>query len=165
MNKITHIGALAVAAVLSLNLCAAEPANDRNMTSPIGVAVLPFRFCEWPSPTDDVLGFRLGLIGRHNNVTGFDIGFVNYADRALYGAAAGAINSHGDVDGMQAGLVNATGDGHGIQLGLWNVAEDFAGLQLGLLNYAHRMCGVQIGLGNIILESPFSTCVFLNMCF
>lgn len=155
---------LLAAALMSVSAFA-DSERDRHTNSPIGVAILPFRYCEWPGPADDVMGFRLGLIGRHNNVAGFDVGFVNYADSALCGAATAVFNSHGECYGMQLGLVNATGSGSGIQLGIWNMAEDFAGLQLGLLNYSQRLCGVQIGLGNVIVESPFSTCIILNMCF
>ena len=157
---------LLVSAVLSANALAESSSCPENV-SYCGVALLPFRYAEWPAPDSGVAGLRLGILaGRHESVTGVDLSaFLNYADSELCGLGLSAVNSHGESYGLQVGLVNATGIGCGVQLGLWNMAEEYRGLQVGVGNFAQRMCGVQIGLGDIIVESPFPTCIIVNACF
>lgn len=159
--------ALLAAALLSVSVFAQRTDDSQVGATYAGVALLPFRYVEWPSPEASVTGFRLGLLAsRHESVTGVDLStFVSYADSGLRGLSFSTVNSHGEAYGLQVGLVNATGCGCGAQLGFWNMAEDYRGLQVGIGNFAHRMCGVQIGLGNVITESPFSTCIILNACF
>lgn len=156
---------LLVSALLSANLFA-DSGIDRPETAYVGVALLPFRYCEWPSPKDDVAGLRLGVVSGHHSVIGYDAALIfGYTDDALIGLASSPLNSNGELYGMQVGFVNGTGLGRGVQVGVWNMAEDFAGLQVGFANFAQRMRGVQIGIVNVISNSPIATCIILNAYF
>ena len=128
---------VAVFALLALVFCQGQLSADERWT-PVQVAL-------WPdlqlfSGDTDVYGLRLTLpVGEQQNVTGLDIGFLNFA---------------GNVRGMQAGVLgNVAGETWG-QVGLlfWNsqlhcnYADKLRGFQISpVCNAAKDLVGLQIG--------------------
>lgn len=130
----------------------------------------------------DIIGLRLTLAGRCNDLTGLDLSIAGEAqnayglqlalarnkvyDRAEALQVAIFNNSANRLDGVQVSLVNDTSFGRGLQLGLINIGDDFTGLQLGLINSTNTMEGYQLGLINVIKSSNwFSFLPVINIGF
>jgi hypothetical protein len=106
-----------------------------------------------------ISGFRFSLIyGKNVNVTGLDLGLVNYSTGHQSGLQFGGVNLvDGGFLGAQLGLVGITkGNFQGFQWSAVNVHQaHFNGLQIALVNYAATLKGLQVGLINIIGEGGF----------
>lgn len=108
---------------------------------------------------EDVVGFRLNLIGVNREVSALDIGVLNWTTGDFRGAGVGIVNIvRGDSYEAAIGFFNYTeGDMTGFQgiplLTFWNafniVGARAGGLQGGLYNQAQELCGAQIGLANV----------------
>lgn len=140
--------------------------------SPIGFAILPVQYLQFPGDGSDVNGLRIALTSGHNReVNGLDFAAVwGWADgeinglscsglgRISGGAAFGvhltsAVNySSGWVTGAQLATVNSSYGISGMQVGLTNFASEGNGIQLGLFNMAETFRGVQLGLVNIAMD-------------
>lgn len=132
--------------------------------------------------TEAIRGVRLNLIyGRNTDVTGLDVGLVNYTTRSFLGVQWGVVGiaegsftgwqanwlvnvSKGTFEGVQWGaLVNSAEAGRGGQVAGVNVAQNYRGLQLGLVNYAESLNGFQVGFVNIIKHGgAFPVMVLVN---
>ncbi len=134
--------------------------------------------------TPDIIGLRLTIpySSKHENVTGFDLGFWgralyfeglmlsilrNDAKDQLSGLQVGVYNSAGQANlfGMQVGLWNEAGSFRGFQAGLVNTAGVAQGFQIGLINRAEEMYGFQVGAINIIRDAEISFCPVVNIGF
>ena len=106
-----------------------------------------------------VSGFRFNLIyGKNVNVTGLDLGLVNYTTGHQSGLQFGGVNLvDGGFLGAQLGFVGITkGNFQGFQWSAVNVHQaHFNGLQIAIVNYAATLKGLQLGLINIIGEGGF----------
>ena len=104
-------------------------------------------------------GFRFNLIyGKNVNVTGLDLGLVNYTTGSQSGLQFGGVNLvDGGFLGAQLGMVGITkGNFQGFQWSTVNVHQGhFNGLQIAIVNYAATLKGLQLGLINIIGEGGF----------
>ncbi len=146
----------------------------------------------WPSffaignynTTPDVIGLRLTIpySTRHENVTGFDLGFFG---RSLYfeGIQVNILRNDvkDDMCGIQVGLYNSIsgGDRFALQCGLWNEADsvsgaqiglvntcgDAEGFQVGIINRAESLTGYQLGVINVIRSAEVQFCPVLNIGF
>ncbi len=117
----------------------------------------------------DVIGLRLSVAGKTQNVTGLDVSIWgecynayglqvallrnNVRDRAAACQLAILNNTASFLSGAQIALTNDTTVGKGFQLGIVNSSYDFRGVQLGLLNTSNTLYGYQIGLINVIKSS------------
>jgi len=121
---------------------------------------------------EDVVGFRLNLIGVNREVSALDIGLVNWTAGDFRGAGAGLVNMvRSDSYGAHIGFLNYTegnmtgfqgipfltfwnaanvvrGRAVGMQGGLYNQSEELKGAQIGLANIGYQATGVQLGLYN-----------------
>ena len=152
----------------------------------VGVWPAWFAICEFPAPEQapDVVGLRLTIpfSTRHENVTGFDIGFWgraryfegfmcsifrNDVKDELSGIQVGLYNTahQADLIGIQVGLWNEAGSIRGLQAGLVNTAGEASGLQIGVINRAEEMYGFQVGLVNVIRDAELTFFPFLNVGF
>jgi hypothetical protein len=104
-------------------------------------------------------GFRFNLIyGKNVNVTGLDLGLVNYTTGSQSGLQFGGVNLvDGEFLGAQLGFVSISkGNFQGFQWSAVNVHQaHFNGLQIAIVNYAATLKGLQVGLINIIGEGGF----------
>ena len=84
----------------------------------------------------DSHGISIGGLNYSENYTGFQWGFVNFANANFTGWQAACVNYTADtLDGFQLGFVNYAGRLTGFQLGLFNMAAQADhGLQVGLIN-------------------------------
>ena len=107
-----------------------------------------------------VSGFRFNLIyGKNVNLTGLDLGLVNYTTGHQSGVQVGGVNMvDGGFLGAQLGAVGITkGNFQGFQGSTFvNVHQaHFNGLQIAIVNYAATLKGLHLGLINIIGEGGF----------
>lgn len=180
---------MTIAAALALNVRAKPSAGEECLppaegSSPVGLALLPVRYCETPGPASDVWAFRLSLLaGCNRTMKGLDIGCIgnwSEGDMAGVGFAAGYNYCGGEGRALHLALVNYTGEGHagcqvglvnttwrirGLQLGLVNASSEGGGLQLGVYNMAEDFSGVQLGLVNMNMSSPLMMMPILNVWF
>lgn len=137
--------------------------------SPVGFAFVPD--LEWPSKDYYVMPFRLNLlVGRHLDMSGFDIGGVgNFVTREFNGLqVAPLFNLIGETTGavqISCGLNRCDGAMYGLQVGLVNVAEQGSGIQIGLVNYGNVYRGLQIGAANLIAASACKFMPVVNFAF
>ena len=72
----------------------------------------------------------------------------------------------GEYDGFQVGLVNYAQKAQALQIGaLFNGADYMQGVQIGLINVARTMVGVQIGLVNVIQDNDVPFLPIVNCSF
>ena len=72
----------------------------------------------------------------------------------------------GEYDGFQVGAVNYAEKAHALQIGvLFNGADFIQGCQIGLINVARTMIGVQIGLVNVIQDNDVPFLPIVNCSF
>lgn len=142
--------------------------------SPLAVTIFPP--IQFPPEDFNVTGLRVGLIGKHRDVYGIDIGLGNVTtgDFRGIGLAAGMNLTYGDVTAIAAqigGITNinygkanifgvqlalaanynsAESSVTGLQLSLANLADHTTiyGLQAGVYNKAREVYGFQVGLVN-----------------
>ena len=158
-----------------------QPLSAQNAT-PLAIAIYdPITIPQSPI----VKGIRLNLLyGKHEYVSGIDIGLVSHTVYKNTGILIAAIqighkssgfrtslfNFVDEASGFQLGLVNlnkfancpslgilyndATIKSSGPQLGLWNTTGESAGIQLGLINYASEVNGMQFGVINVADSMP-----------
>lgn len=152
----------------------------------VGVWPAYFAISEFPSPDQapDIVGLRITIpfSTRHENVTGFDIGFWgraryfegfmcsilrNDVKDELSGIQVGIYNTahQADLIGIQFGLWNEAGSIRGLQAGLVNTAGEASGIQIGVINRAEEMYGFQVGIVNVIRDAELQFCPFLNIGF
>ena len=111
----------------------------------------------------DVTGLRLGLFSMNHNVTGLDLGILNWTSGDELALQWGVINkTTGRFAGAQFGVVSLTGGGFvgwqaslvnldsgksvGFFSGAVNVTwESGVGFQAGMVNYAKEFTGLQFG--------------------
>lgn len=87
---------------------------------------------------------------------------INMASEVT-GAQAALFSKAENITGAQLGLVNfANKSAAGVQWGFYNQAEYMHGLQLGFVNYARTIDGLQIGLLNIAENGWFPAMVLVN---
>ena len=114
----------------------------------------------------DVMGLRLGLFSMNHNVTGLDLGLVNWTSGDELALQWGVLNkTTGRFAGAQFGFVSLAGNGFvgwqasvvnvdsGKSVGFFNGAvnaslESGVGFQLGMFNYSREFTGLQFGLVN-----------------
>ena len=174
----------AIAAICMACVTGAAGAEEAVDEYPFGLALLPFRCLEAPSPDSGVWLFRLNLLaGRNRTMTGLDVGSVcNWTTGDGAGLAfAGICNvCGGEGAGLQVACLNSTERAHaglqlgagnmtwgirGAQLGVVNATSEGYGLQIGVLNLAESFSGLQLGLLNMNLASPLSLTPILNVRF
>jgi len=136
---------------------------------------------------EDVVGFRLNLIGVNRNVSALDLGLVNWTTGEFRGVGAGIINvvrgnsyeaaigffnyTEGDMTGFQGipflTFWNAFNlvDGRvgGVQGGLFNQAQELCGAQVGLVNIGYQAAGLQLGIYNYSIEDGGVQAGFINV--
>ncbi|HNX52680.1 MAG TPA: hypothetical protein PKI68_02930 [Pontiellaceae bacterium] len=119
-----------------------------------------------PAENYDVNGLRIDLLyGKCRNLTGLDVGLVNYATGRETGLEVGLVNNAGkSFTGLQIGAVNVSDRVRALQIGLFNGADDMSGLQIGLINHTRIMRGCQIGLVNVIENNDLAFFPVIN-CF
>ena len=72
----------------------------------------------------------------------------------------------GEYVGFQVGAVNYAEKAQALQIGaLYNGANDMQGVQIGLINVARTMVGVQIGLVNVIQDNDVPFMPIVNCSF
>ena len=140
--------------------------------SPLGFAVMPAGYMQFPGAASDVDGLRLGLTMAHNRqVSGIDIGAIgSWADGEINGLSCSGIYrqcggaafgihlsstlnyASARLNGCQVSLVNSAYLVNGLQLGLVNYVSEENGLQVGAFNLAETMRGVQVGLVNTTMN-------------
>ena len=140
--------------------------------SPLGFAILPVRYLQFPGPGSDVDGLRIGLtVGHNRQVNGIDIGPIgSWTDgeinglscSGLYRCCGGATfglhltsvanYASGPLNGGQLALANIAYGVNGLQLGLVNYVSEGSGVQLGLVNLAETFRGLQLGLINTAMN-------------
>lgn len=140
-----------LALVYTLTCGAAVAQNwSEKLTTPVQIAlanplqIIPERF--------DVMGIRINVLyGKNENVSGLDVGLVNYTSARQEGLQAGGFNYAGDeLAGVQVGAVNrAIADSFGFQIGGFNsCATNLGGFQGGAVNmvsgdfYGYQSSGV-----------------------
>jgi hypothetical protein len=114
----------------------------------------------------DVMGLRLGLFSMNHNMTGLDLGILNWTSGDELAAQWGVVNkTTGRFAGAQFGVVSMVGDGFvgwqaslvnldsGKSVGFFNGAVNVAwetgiGFQMGMVNYAKEFTGLQLGFVN-----------------
>lgn len=132
-----------------------------------------------------VKGIRFNILyGKHEYVSGLDIGLVSHTvykntgvliagiqiGHKSSGFRASLFNFVDEASGFQLGLMNmnkfancpsfgilyneASIKSSGPQLGLWNTTGESVGIQLGLINYATEVNGMQFGLINVADSMP-----------
>lgn len=120
--------------------------------------------------TADVRGLRLGIISVNNDVSGIDLGLVNWTSGDEIAFQWGFINkTTGHFSGIQWGMINMVNTGFvgwqsgmlnltsGTSVGFFNGAGNMnwdsgVGFQLGFFNYSKSFTGLQFGLLNISHE-------------
>jgi len=131
----------------------------------------------------DIVGLRMSVGGRSEQVTGIDLGIIGRS-RYFYGMQFNLLRCdvEDDLAGWQFSLYNSVGMGHalGLQTGLWNESQTtFCGLQVGLINVtsyaqgfqiglinrAEDLYGFQVGLVNVIRNSPVPFFPIINIGF
>lgn len=178
---------VALFACLSLTVCAfaqeaeAAAAEQQKPAQPTRAetrTISPVWFALQGDETVDIVGLRLGVWGKCNDLTGVDLSIAGEAVNA-YGLQlalvrnrvidrAGALqiaigaNSAGELSGMQVGLLNEATIAKGLQVGLVNATSDIRGVQIGLINSTDSIYGYQIGLINVIRSSPVTFFPILN---
>ena len=180
---------MAIATALALSVQAQTSGKEEVLppsegSSPMGLALLPVRYCEAPGPNSDVWAFRLSLLsGCNRTMTGLDVGSLgNWSKGDMSGIGlAGGYNYCGGVGrALHLALVNYTGEDHaggqiglvnttwrilGLQVGLVNATGEGGGIQLGVYNMAEDFSGLQLGLVNMNLASPMRMMPILNVWF
>lgn len=82
------------------------------------------------------------------------------------GAQIALVTSNDQLTGAQIGAVNFSwGKVVGAQIGIYNQAKRIVGAQIGLLNYTKNLHGVQLGLFNISENGYLPAMVFINARF
>lgn len=142
--------------------------------SPLAVTIFPP--VQFPPSDFDITGLRVGLVGKHRNVYGFDFGLANVTTGDFVGLGVGAAMnlSYGDVTAIGLQLGGATNINYGkvsvigaqvalfsnyntaessikgLQLSIANLSDHSTiyGLQAGVYNKAREVYGFQIGLVN-----------------
>lgn len=174
----------AIAAACMACVTGAADAEETVDEYPFGLALLPVRYLEAPSPDSGVWLFRLNLLaGRNRTMTGLDVGSVcNWTTGDGAGLAfAGICNvCGGEGAGLQVACLNSTERAHaglqlgagnmtwgirGVQLGVVNATSEGYGLQVGVVNLAESFSGLQLGLMNMNLASPLPMMPVLNVWF
>lgn len=119
-----------------------------------------------PSENYDVNGLRIDLLyGKCRNLTGLDVGLVNYATGRETGLEVGLVNSaEKSFTGLQIGVANVSDRVRALQIGVFNGADDMSGMQIGLINHTRIMRGCQIGLVNVIENNDLAFFPIIN-CF
>ena len=168
--------------LLFLLLSFGRYASAAELGSPIGVAFIAASerdYFEFPSPQDNVYGFRFGMIRSLNrNVIGLDLGLMFSETRGyFYGIGiSGLVNKvyeRAHIVGLQlAGLYNVdagativgfqiasfknhiTSDAKviGLQLAAFSnqaARTNVYGMQISLVNRARKVAGLQLGLVNV----------------
>ena len=139
----------------------------------------------WGGEDDvDIVGLRMSVGGRCEQVTGLDLGLIgrsryfngvqiNLLRCDVEDALAGwqislGYNSvgMGKCLGLQTGLWNESwATFHGLQVGLVNLTSYASGVQVGLINRADDLHGYQIGLINVIRNSTVPFFPIINIGF
>ena len=119
-----------------------------------------------PAENYDVNGLRIDLLyGKCRNLTGLDVGLVNYATGRETGLEVGIVNNvDKSFTGLQIGVANVSDRVRALQIGLFNGADDMSGMQIGLINHTRIMRGCQIGLVNVIENNDLAFFPIIN-CF
>ena len=148
--------------------------QSHSAASPLALTIFPP--IQFPPEDFNVTGLRFGLVGKHRDVYGFDIGLANVTtgDFVGVGLAAGMNLNYGDVSAIGLQLGGATNINYGkvsvygaqvalfanyntaessiirLQLALANMSDHSTiyGLQAGVYNKAREVYGFQIGLVN-----------------
>ena len=140
--------------------------------SPIGFALLPAPYFQFPGVRRDVHGLRIGVTAGHNReVNGIDVGAIGswadgeinglscsglfrYCGGAAFGIHLSSVVNYASerVNGAQLALVNSAYGAAGLQIGLVNYALEGNGCQLGLFNMAETFRGLQLGLVNTTMN-------------
>lgn len=174
----------AIAAVCMAGATGVAGAEETVDEYPFGLALLPVRYLEAPSPDSGVWLLRLNLLaGCNRTMTGLDVGSVcNWTTGDGTSLAFAGISNvcGGDGAGLQVsclnfaerayagaqlGAGNMTWGIRGIQLGVVNATSEGYGLQVGVVNLAESFSGLQLGLLNMNLASPLPMMPIVNVWF